>query len=226
MRDVEDYLKKTKASAAPRAASAASRTQRPATRRAAVDDGTLYWPGGSGGGGQRRGGSRAGAVVRPHPRTSPSCKRCGQYHTTAEHARHAGGARTARAGKSGSPGKSKRGKAKKAKPKPRATGTGRRPHDGQLLELVRETVAATPRSRRYDVDDGVFVSEVYRQIGKRIGMSLPEFKHWLVEQNQAQRLQLVRLDLVDMVPKHVVEESEIRDHGASFHQIVDAARRD
>lgn len=49
-----------------------------------------YWPGGDGGGGSGRPRGGRSAVVKPHARTTATCTRCSQYHTTEEHERHAG----------------------------------------------------------------------------------------------------------------------------------------
>jgi hypothetical protein len=50
-----------------------------------------YYPGGSGGGGRpARGRLGAGAVIKPHVRTRPTCKKCGRFHTVEEHALHGG----------------------------------------------------------------------------------------------------------------------------------------
>jgi hypothetical protein len=54
-------------------------------------DVALYWPGGSGGGGSRKRLKGKAPVVRPHASTSPSCRRCGQFHSTAEHELETGG---------------------------------------------------------------------------------------------------------------------------------------
>lgn len=71
---------------APRQAGAKTRGQLDREINAALEASALYYPGGDGGGGRRRG--RGTAIVLPHPRTSPSCKKCGQYHTATEHKRH------------------------------------------------------------------------------------------------------------------------------------------
>lgn len=181
---------------------------------------TLYWPGGGGGGGsrRRRGGS---PVVRPHHRTSARCTRCGQFHTQAEHARHARGAQGAR-GKRGSGRGKKRGggaaksrsdagrKAAPARPKPAPKST---------LEVVLDAIARVPERDR--LGRSVPISRVYKRVGKKIRMSLEEFKRWLLTQNRTGKLVLHRLDLVELFPEEEVEASLIDHLGATFHMIVD-----
>jgi len=190
----------------------------------------LFWPGGAGGGGRRRSRSRAGAVVKPHARTSAHCKRCGQFHTTAEHRRH-GVPAPARAKKTrAKKGTSPRGRATSAKKRRRGSrATARtaapvgRPDDARALALVLG--AASQIRGRGRVGDQVFVSEVYRRVGRDLGMTLPEFKAWLVEQNRQQHLALARMDLVDMVPERLVSDSEIQHLNAEFHLIHDPSHR-
>lgn len=162
-------------------------------------------PSGGGGGGGRRGRLLPGSsVVLPHRRTSPTCKKCGQFHTQAEHRRH-------------SPTRllesSTRADATKKRQRPKA----------DPLMLVLDAVSKMPSGARYGQD--VFIYPLWKKVGKKIEMSLDEFKRWLIEQNRLQRLALVRADLVDDMDPSLVERSEIEDLGAQFHFVVDPRTR-
>lgn len=196
----------------------------------------LYWPGGMGGGGRRRSGSKVGAVVKPHARTSAQCTRCSQYHTTEEHDRHAHGRSRPIAKK----GKAKKGKTTKGKPKtsakpraksakPRAKSAAKprssgKLSDAQMVNIVHRAVSAAPKRDRHD--QGVYVSSVWSKVGKRLGMTLEEFKRWLVRRNAEQMLTLLRVDLVDTADPNKVEKSYIYDMGAVFDLIRDPEHRD
>lgn len=183
----------------------------------------LYWPGGSGGGGRRRGPSKVGAVVRPHARTSPRCTRCSQYHTTEEHDRHARGGTAKRAQAERAP--KKRAKAKRPPEKSTRSRAPREPlSDAQKVNLVMKAVRGAPRQDRHS--GGVYVASAWRRAGKRLGMTLEEFKRWLVKRNAEQALTLVRVDLVDTADPRKLEESYIYDMGATFDIIQDPHHRD
>ena len=79
-----------------------------------------YWPGGSGGGGSRRAKIGQAVVVKPHARTSTTCTRCAQYHSTAEHDRHARGAKAKAKSKSRPKAKAKAKAKAKVKSKVKA----------------------------------------------------------------------------------------------------------
>lgn len=200
----------------------------------------LYWPGGTGGGGSRRGGSKAGAVVKPHARTSTQCTRCSQYHTTEEHDRHAHGRvrPMAKKGKAKSKPKTSarpRSKSKKtakpraktANPRKKSATRPRGPRklsDAQMVSIVHRAVSAAPKRDRHD--QGVYVSSVWNKVGKQFGMTLEEFKRWLVRRNAEQMLTLLRVDLVDTADPNKVEKSYIYDMGAVFDLIRDPEHRD
>ena len=190
----------------------------------------LYWPGGMGGGGRRRSGSKVGAVVKPHARTSAQCTRCSQYHTTEEHDRHAHGRSRpiAKKGKAKSkPKTSAKPRAKTAKPRAK---TATRPQgpgklsDAQMVNIVHRAVRAAPKIDRHD--QGVYVSSVWSKVGKRLGMTLEEFKRWLLRRNAEQMLTLLRVDLVDTADPDKLEKSYIYDMGAVFDLIRDPEHRD
>lgn len=70
----------------------------------------------------------------------------------------------------------------------------------------------------------VFVSEIWRYLSRDPrfrGMSLPEFKGWLLDANQDSYLNLARADFVGAMNREQVLASEIRDRGASFHFVLD-----
>lgn len=183
---------------------------------------TLYWPGGSGGGGRRRGSSKAGAVVRPHARTSERCTRCSQYHTTAEHGRHGRGGATPRVkAKPGPKAKPRKVTRREARPPVKTRGPL---SDAKKVDLVLRAVRGAPERDRHD--RGVYVSSVWSRVGKRIGMTLEEFKRWLVRKNAEQALTLLRVDLVDTADPEKLDKSYISDLGAVFDLIKDDHRRD
>ncbi len=92
-----------------------------------------------------------------------------------------------------------------------------------VLAIVNEAVSAMPKSGRWSPGK-VFISEVWRRVGKKVGMSLAEFKVWLIDQNRRRNLDLSRADLVGAMDPKQVDESEIRSLGSSFHFISDRAR--
>ena len=91
------------------------------------------------------------------------------------------------------------------------------------LSVVLEAVQSMPSSGRFGPEK-VYVSDVYRRVGPRLRMSLAQFKSWLVAQNREANLDLVRADSQGDMPADKLDESEIRDLGATFHFIVDRSR--
>ncbi len=200
----------------------------PGAQRAA-----LYYPGGDGGGGHRRGRGSAGAVVLPHARTSPHCTLCPKYHTTAEHLRHAGKktrktpappvlrSRKARRQPSRASRATQASPASKSQ-RTRATPSAATSPPPSLspVRLVLDAVRDMPSSGRFGPDK-VFISEIWDRVGPRLGMSLDEFKRWLIVMNRDRILNLARADLTGYMDPEQVERSEIRDRGASFHFVID-----
>ncbi len=205
-------------------------------------EGYLYWPGGDGGGGSRRGSGIESAVVKPHARTSPRCTKCAQFHTTAEHERHAGSTPVKRGG--GVKAKAKkvdarprtRAKAKQADVGPGAkaratqeTRNEREERDQLLVEMLARklldtAVRTAPASDRYGPHK-VFVSRLWDRIGGDLRMTLPQFKAWLITLNRTEAADLARADLVGAMNPRDVERSEINDHGATFHFVLDRDAR-
>lgn len=93
--------------------------------------------------------------------------------------------------------------------------------DPDILRIVLDAARRMPDSGRYADGRNVFISEIWHRIGPRIGMTLPEFKRYLLVQNRAQRLTLARADLVDDMDPRKVMESEMNSLGAQFHFVVD-----
>ena len=187
---------------------------------------TLYWPGGSGGGGSRK-RVPGNPVVRPHARTYPSCRRCGQFHTTEEHELEAGGDQPAPI-RRGEPSERPRARGKATrtvrttKPtKPtKPTETRPSPPIRSRLAVVAGALKNVRGQGRFG-DRKVFVSALWRRVRRKLGMSLDEFKQWLFSQHRAGWVQLARADLVAAMDPKLVASSEIRVPGAEFHFVVD-----
>jgi hypothetical protein len=92
-----------------------------------------------------------------------------------------------------------------------------------LLTLVREAIPRIGSDGRFG-DEKVFVSAIWHHIerdGRLPDLSLERFKRWLVTFNRDQLLDLARADTLGDMDDRLVEESEIRDLGATFHFVVD-----
>jgi hypothetical protein len=70
----------------------------------------------------------------------------------------------------------------------------------------------------------VFIGAIWDAAGDQLGMSLPEFKRWLVEQNRRGTLVLARGDLIGAMDRQLLARSEIQDRGATFHFVMDPSR--
>lgn len=88
------------------------------------------------------------------------------------------------------------------------------------LPVVLSAVKTMPPSGRFGPDK-VYISDVFGKVGKKIKMTMGEFKRWLVVQNRERHLNLARADLPDAMDRAKVDRSEIRDMGATFHFILD-----
>jgi hypothetical protein len=93
--------------------------------------------------------------------------------------------------------------------------------DDDRLAVVRDAVRRAPSRARYRDSDNVFISEVWRIVGGRLGMTLPEFKQWLIDANRRRDLRLTRADLIDDMDSTQVEESEIQYLNTTNHFIAD-----
>jgi hypothetical protein len=67
----------------------------------------------------------------------------------------------------------------------------------------------------------VYIAAIWDAIGSQLGMSLPEFKRWLLEQNRRGTLLLARADLMGAMNRQMVTRSEIQDRGSTFHFVLD-----
>jgi hypothetical protein len=88
------------------------------------------------------------------------------------------------------------------------------------LPLVITALQTIHREGRYG-DRKVFIAALWDHVGGAIAMSLPEFKHWLIEQHRRQRLELVRADLISAMPFELVKRSETKTQGATFNFVLD-----
>lgn len=109
---------------------------------------------------------------------------------------------------------------------PGAPGTPGAPTDADALPIVIEALRGIRGRGRFG-DRKVFVSELHERVEPELGMTLSEFKHWLLRQHFARKLVLARADLVAAMDPDLVRESEI-DHNnraATFHFVVDPSVR-
>ena len=88
------------------------------------------------------------------------------------------------------------------------------------VRLVTTAVKNVPASGRYGKVK-VFISAIYDRVGKKIGMTMPQFKQWLIQNNQMRNIDLARADLIGAMDPKLVSESEINDKGATFHFVID-----
>jgi hypothetical protein len=70
-------------------------------------------------------------------------------------------------------------------------------------------------------DRKIFIAALWDKVGPQVGMTLPEFQQWLYTQHRQQRLDLTRADFVAAMPQDLVQRSELKIPGASFHFVVD-----
>lgn len=74
-------------------------------------------------------------------------------------------------------------------------------------------------------DRKIFIAALWDRVGKKIHMSLLEFKRWLINQHRQGRLVLARADFVAAMPYDLVMRSEANTEGAysgaTFHFVVD-----
>ncbi len=119
--------------------------------------------------------------------------------------------------------------ARTSRPQPEVTTPSppRAPSRSQRAPLVavRDAVTKVRGSGRFG-DRKVFVSALWDRVGEELGMSLAEFKLWLVAQHRAGTLRLARADLVAAMDPELVARSEIRVQGAEFHFVVDSEVKD
>lgn len=197
----------------------------------------LYFPGGRGGDDRGR-GSGASAVVLPHRKTSDGCSKCGQFHSTAEHARHgepppATKTRTARKTKKRAAGArtktsgTRKRTARTASTTPTVASAPPATRVAHPLEpvmtreqVVLDAIPSVPRSGRYG-ERKVFIAALHDRVVDRLRLSPDEFKRLLIDMNRRRLITLARADLVAAMPADLLRRSEISDRGADFHFVID-----
>jgi hypothetical protein len=92
------------------------------------------------------------------------------------------------------------------------------------LATVLDAVEKMPESARFGPEK-VFIYPLWERVGKKIGMSLDQFKRWLIGQNRERGLDLARADLVGAMDPGLVQSSEINSLGSTFHFVLDRSRR-
>ena len=95
-----------------------------------------------------------------------------------------------------------------------------------LLQVVRDAIANVGEEGRFG-DEKVFVSALWHNMDRdrRLGgITLERFKRWLVKANRDGALVLARADLAGGMDTKLVADSEIEDHGATFHFVLDPRR--
>ena len=90
----------------------------------------------------------------------------------------------------------------------------------ELLSVVRRAAGSVGGSGRIG-DRKVFISSLYDAVSGSIGMDLPSFKRWLLDQHRSRRLVLTRADFVSAMDSKKVARSETRTDGAMFHFVID-----
>lgn len=88
------------------------------------------------------------------------------------------------------------------------------------LTLVMDALGKVPASGRFGTNK-VFISELWKQVGGRLNMTLPMFKQWLLNQASAGSLTLARSDLRAAMDPEMVRASRVDDMGAEFQFVVD-----
>jgi len=90
------------------------------------------------------------------------------------------------------------------------------------VAVVRRTAEEMGTEGRFG--NKVYIAAIWDVAGDQLGMSLPEFKRWLVEQNRRGTLVIARGDLVGAMNRPLLARSEIQDRGATFHFVMDPSR--
>lgn len=90
------------------------------------------------------------------------------------------------------------------------------------VALVRRTAVEMGSEGRFH--SKVYIAAIWDAVGDQLGMSLPEFKKWLLEQLRRGTILLARGDLIGAMNPDLVARSEIRDKGATFHFVMDPSR--
>ncbi|HWU87722.1 MAG TPA: hypothetical protein VN253_10630 [Kofleriaceae bacterium] len=92
-----------------------------------------------------------------------------------------------------------------------------------LLAMIHEVISRVGAEGRFGAAK-VFVSAIWHSIERDrrwADLSLDRFKRWLVAANRDGWLVLANADLIGAMDSELIAESEIRDHGATFHFVLD-----
>lgn len=114
--------------------------------------------------------------------------------------------------------RSKRGSSKSAPAPVAAPAPPKRTEDP--VGLVMDTAEQVVTPGRFGPEK-VFIAAIWDEIGGQLGMSLPEFKRWLLDQNRRGTLILARADVIGAMNPQMVARSEIQDRGSTFHFVLD-----
>lgn len=160
-------------------------------------------------------------IVRTRRPSTAACRQCAADERKAAQAKKAK-ART-------KPKKTKKATRKAGRPKEKPAkvandAKSKRAVAVDPVETVLKAVVAMPESGRYN-ESKVYISEVWDRVGKKIGMSLPEFKQWLLEQNRRGTIIIARIDMAMAGSLEKQERSKVEHYGATFHAILDPTRR-
>ncbi len=103
---------------------------------------------------------------------------------------------------------------------PEAPRVARETRAADPLPIVREALRSIQGRGRFG-DRKIFISELFRQVEPQVGMTLPQFKRWLIDRHMAQDLVLARADLVAAMDPELVSESHIKNDISDFHFVRD-----
>lgn len=90
------------------------------------------------------------------------------------------------------------------------------------LAVVMQAVHTAPASERFGAVK-VFIYPLWERTKNKLGMDLPTFQKWLLEQNRKGALTLARADVPGAMNPQLVKLSMMSDRGATFHFVLDPA---
>ncbi len=115
----------------------------------------------------------------------------------------------------------------RAPPMPSASTGGHGVTPAMLLSAVHDALPRIGPEGRFG-DEKVFVSALWQRIEadpRMRGLTIDQFKRWLVSANRDGDLQLARADLVGAMNPRLVADSEINSMGSTFHFVLDRTAR-
>jgi hypothetical protein len=125
------------------------------------------------------------------------------------------------------PGKVSRGASKSVAPKALASKTVKDLDreieqfvEADPLTVVLAEIGKVPASGRFG-GKKVFISELWKRVGRRINMTLPVFKQWLFRQLRDGTLLLARADIVAAMDPNQVQDSRAENFGTTVHFVID-----